>query len=167
MIQLGSGPIGTVLIFILVEKPVNLIHHTSTLIINKRIQNLAGTTHRPNIIVRNSRRNQATETLLDHDLITRSAHLDHAIALKAHRNDKTVVFKQVPMELMIHLRHAGTKEFGLHNQVRAVIPNGIIGPIFPLHLVVKCLSRICSMEFARLAVQSRPVIIENPVSNVR
>ena len=136
-------------------------------IVDKGIQNARLALLRQDIEVGNGRRNQRTMPRFQQHLISRTSHMDHAIALDAHRDDKAVIFAQVAVEWFRYLHHPHIEIRGVDDLRGSVGRLRIHGTIVLLHMEVERLSRQFRMELTRFPVEPRTVVVKDPVGHIR
>ena len=104
---------------------------------------------------------------LEEELFARAANTNLAIALKAHGDDKAVIFAHVTMLGFVNLHDTDIEERRVDNLYGTIGSFRIDRAIVGLDMEVQGLGSQGCVEFTRLAIETWTVVIEDAIGDIR
>ena len=135
-------------------------------VVDEGIKDARGAREGDDIVIGNGCGDEGAVTGFEEDLVARATDAELAVALQTHGDDETVVFAEVAMEGFGDFHHTDIEIRRVDHLDSTVGRVSVCRAVVGLDMKVERLRRQIRMQFARLAIHARTVVVEDAIGDV-
>ena len=135
-------------------------------IVDEGLENLRAVGKGNDVVIGNDSRDEGAMPVRKEQRVASGFDAQLAVAMKAHADDEAVVLEEVAVEGAGNLGDTNGEEGRVDNEVSLVQTVAIGGAIVGFDMVVEGLGSQLGMEFTRLAIHARTVIVVDAIGDI-